>query len=333
MPNFCSHCGAPVAQNARFCNICGQNLAVNVISPSYPAKPQQNTPAPARGNFQQSFSNAVNTMQTLRHKASSAAGVIPVNDFGKLPESALRGVQAAAPAAALFGTVGSYFRGIGQGLKSKKGFLWAVFMAIVWVVLTLLGRLYPDNFIVKALSWLTLARGGTSGSFLQRIGGILGKGAFASASYSFLSRGPQKIISAVRSLGGAFKNSGSIGSVLIGIGVSLPVCAFFSGGLGLSGTMASVSVFMTSVMSMGSRNGWLYKFAGSCTSVKRNKFRSANRGRISAMLTGISLGAALSVPLLTVSEWHIQAIAAAVLIPSGAIAQLIFSRKQGGETA
>lgn len=234
---------------------------------------------------------------------ASQAGEFALGDFdvaGKLLSSV--GGQAEeiiSPIKAIFGTIGSFFKGLFSLFGKPKNLIIAIIMIVLWVVLGILQGNPSEP--VKILSWLTFAQGGLDRNGITGlVGGILGKGTVAAALGSLFTGG---IPNFFKGIGSALKGTGekrSIVSLVIGAVLGTVLYFAFTGPeLASKATaMAGIAGAVLSLESIGRKEGPLYSLAQSLTSKVQDGVRTVQSGKAQSLLSGLFLGFAAATALM-----------------------------------
>ena len=201
------------------------------------------------------------------------------------------------PVKTLLSGVKSFFGNFRDFIKNPKAAIPMIIMGILWIVLGMMRD--SDSSIVKVLSWLTFSEGGLDRGAAGTIGGIFGKGVVAVAVTSLINGGLRDIAAGLKTIfsGSKGKNGEkkSLGFLLIGVVIGILAYFAFTGFENASGitTMAGISGIMLSLGALGSRDGFLYKFAESLTSKVQNGVRTAQNGKLTGLFAGMTGGFAL----------------------------------------
>ena len=303
MSKFCRSCGVQLSDNAKFCKTCGTPMAI-----SQPVQAQH-------------------TPTQMSDGTAEPAGIGEVIFAGSLPKVTAEILPIPNPFKVLFSGGWNVIRGIGLAFRDKKKWIPALIMAVTWFVLTLLPALKINTQPVRALSWLTFARGGTGmsgdSSPLQMAGGIVGKGVVASLVFSIFSGGNffKKIGGGLKTMVSsvACKNLGQTSALLGGAGLALVFYNFMAGFASLSMSMAGISAFLLSLRALGSRAGFLRSFFGSLTAKKMTGGKKIDSLAVNRVIAGITVGFALSIPLSALNIFTLPYILGALLIIIGLI--------------
>ncbi len=317
MSKFCKSCGTSLDENIRFCHACGTETVI-----SQTVQKQQTSI-----DYQSGFMTAPSGSGEIIF-----AGVMP-----KLSEEI---IPVPNPIKVLFSGAWSVIRGIGAAFKDKKKWIPALIMAVTWFVLTLLPNLDFNPRWIQGLSWLTFAKGGLGMSvnpeWINIVGGIVGKGIVASLIFSLFSGGNplKKMGRGLKTMFSSYalKNIGQGGTLIIGIGLALIFYNFMTGFASLSMSMAGVSALLLSLKALGSHTGFLRKFFGGLTAKKTAKGKSMDTPTVNRIITGLTTGFMLSVPLSAINIFNLPYILGAVILAIGIILIIIGMSKKEAVT-
>ncbi|MDO4194187.1 MAG: zinc ribbon domain-containing protein [Erysipelotrichaceae bacterium] len=266
----CPSCGKKVDKGAKFCLSCG--------SPLQGSKPVRQVRPASVQKLQGAF----------RMAASTAAGEMDFGDMGPVisgitelsTSPVLSAASADSPLMGILRFLGSYAGGLFSILLKPKVLLYSLLMAGLWTVLAVLKD--SGSEVVKALSWITCAKGG-----------IFGKGCTAVLLSTLFSGG---IGNTFKGIGSLFQNEGkgSLFGFLFGLVIGAACCIVFTGiDSASASSMAGISGALLSLQAIGRKDGNLYELAGSLTSGKVNGERVVQTGKAKSLLSGISIGFAL----------------------------------------
>lgn len=294
MNQYCRFCGAPLPPNVKFCGSCGAQTQI------------ADTPA-----YALSSSGEVSFSHSSPPTKSTTPAIGPFKFLGQ----GLTGL----------------FRGFGASFASKKRWIPALVLALLWFVLTLLPLLGVNPTWIRWLSVLTFANGGTSGGIAGLVGGVVGKGVFAYFLMSLvvpITRG-QKPFSGVGSGVKQFfpalaaKSLSQFAPLLSGAGVALILYNFMAGTASLPNSMVGIAAFLLSLRALSGKAGFLRRFLGTFKGKKRTEesTHTATDSRVIAGLaTGFALGVALSA--LSIKSFQLPYMLGAVLLIAGLILQI-----------
>ncbi|MBN2882085.1 MAG: zinc ribbon domain-containing protein, partial [Clostridia bacterium] len=253
MAKFCKSCGAQLSENAAFCTSCG-------VSADSPLQKPANPPDPV-----EKISKTLNMNSKLgAFSAAAVPGEFSVGNVIPLSGLSVPGLdQIKGP----FKYLGSSFIGIIKGIKgvfkNKKLLIPVIVLAVTWLVLNLLPALGVDGTPVRVLSFLTFAKGGTTGGALGIIGGLAGKSVFAYFITSMVipiftrkkkeksdnKSGASKsgVSQFFSSLGESFGNIALLPSLLSGCAVALLLYNFMTGDNSIQDAMAGIAALLLSI--------------------------------------------------------------------------------------
>lgn len=334
MSKFCQNCGEQLDLDAKFCGVCGTILAVKEPIPE-----QTGLPVEASLPRQPSAAKAITiTVQGIHSIAPLSGGIIAApTEAGeiileaKIPKIAEEVIQVINPFKVIFAGALNVIRGFFLAFKDKNKWIIALILAVVWFILTLLPILGVNNRLVQGLSWLTFAQGGMGvmgySTFMQKAGGIIGKGVFASFVFSFFSGGNplKKVGNGIKTMFSSYscKDIGQIGSLIIGIGLALTFYNFMAGFAFLSMSMAGISALLLTLRALGSHTRFLRKFFGGLTAKKTEKGKSINTLIVNRVIAGMATGFALTVPLSALNTFNLPYILGAVLLIAGIVMGIV----------
>ena len=278
MARFCTYCGNPVKEDARFCRNCGRQLPKRPVRPETREAPKQAVMMPIFPDL----------------AASSSAGEFISGELTLpgMPGRAEPVPETLPPVSGLLHSVGSLFSGIVSLFRKPSALIGTLPLAVLWFVLAQFRD--SDSMIVRILSWFTYAGGGFDRSVPGTALGVLGKGTVAAALLSLFTGGLENLF---RGLGALFKGRGEnrdVSSIILG-GVTGVVVYFAFAGKNVSAetSMAGIAGALLSLEALGSGSGRLYELAQSLTSRIQNGVRTVVRGRCNGFLTGLTLGFSL----------------------------------------
>ena len=212
---------------------------------------------------------------------------------------AVQALTAGSPMGALFSAVPEFLKGIFGSLLKPWKLILAALMAGLWIFLDKYQA--SENIIIKVLSFLTFAKGGTDRANLAAtLGGYLGKGTVAVALGSLLTGGVGKV---VRGIGAAFEpgEKKSIPGAIIGAALGAGLYLAFAGlGGGTGSIMAGAAGALLCLENAGSQSGWFYKVAGAFTAKAQDGVRQVQNGKAASMLAGMALGFAAAAAVMAV---------------------------------
>ncbi len=301
---YCRNCGKQIGANAKFCRYCGyrfegaaQNQAGQILSQVPGAGAVMNRVqeinASANAGEENFDLGNINATGLIDQATGGALG----NATGTVNRVKGQVTEILSPIKTLLSGVKSFFGNLKDCIKNPKAAIPAIIIGILWIVLGMMRD--SDNSIVKVLSWLTFSEGGLDRDAAGTIGGIFGKGVVAVAVTSLFNGGFRDIAAGLKTVfsGSKGKNGEkkSLGSLLIGVVIGVFAYFAFTGFENASAitTMAGISGILLSLGALGSRDGFLYKFAESLTSKVQNGVRTAQNGKLAGLLAGMTGGFAL----------------------------------------
>ena len=330
MARFCRYCGSPVSEGANFCRACGKSLT-EARKPEKQKteirEPVVREPAP-RDSWQEEYRriHAQNRAQTAergmpdnQEDQPQPVRQVPPQTFAvpdgpsvaaaaesgeiDLGEVTIPGLEGFGAAAKVYGPLGGIFRGIGSLLGGALkifvrpgALIGTALLAGIWIALAFFRD--SGSEVVKALSFLTYADGGVDRGILGGVGGTLGKGTVAAALVSLFTGGLGK---AFKGIGALFVGHGErrgFFSFLLGLLAGAAVYLAFAGTFAPEdGIMAGIAGALLSLEALGGGQGKLYALAESLTSKAEGGVRTARRGKIDGLLTGLTLGFAAAAAL------------------------------------
>ncbi len=292
---YCMKCGKQVGIGKNFCLYCGtkinavEDAAVVAKTVVAGAAPQAISKTPE------------DTALTERINAASVVGEVSFDlgdIFGGTTTKAMdKEPEILSPFKTLISGAKSFGSNLVGIVKNPKAAIPVAVIAILWIVLGMMQD--SDNAIVKFLSWLTYTKGGLNSSVLGTIGGILGKGVVAVAFATLFNGGLKDTAKGIKNLLNGFgKKNGEkhgIVSILIGIVIGT-LCYFIFSGFSKGShetSMVGISGVFLSLRAMGGKNGFAYELLESVTAKAENGIRTARVGKITGVLTGMTIGFAV----------------------------------------
>ena len=261
-------------------------------------EPVRQLPNPTRDAFRQAPVRGFPVSDAPSFAAAAEAGEI---DLGELTIPGLDTISGAA--AKVYGPLGGIFRGIGSFLGGALkifvrpgALIGTALLAGLWFALAYFRD--SGSEVVDTLSFLTYAEGGADRGILGGIGGALGKGTVAAALVSLFTGGLGR---AFKGIGALFTGHGErrgFFSFLFGLLAGAAVYLAFAGTYAPEdGVMAGIAGALLSLEALGGGQGKLYALAESLTSKAAGGVRTARRGKIDGLLTGLTLGFAAAAAL------------------------------------
>ena len=144
MARFCTYCGNPVEEDARFCRNCGRQLPKRPVRPETREAPKQAVMMPIFPDL----------------AASSSAGEFITGEL-TLPGMSGRAEpvpETLPPVSGLLHSIGSLFGGVVSLFRKPSALIGTLPLAVLWFVLAQFRD--SDSMIVRILSWFTYAGGG-----------------------------------------------------------------------------------------------------------------------------------------------------------------------------
>ncbi|NLO40681.1 MAG: zinc ribbon domain-containing protein, partial [Ruminiclostridium sp.] len=342
MKKFCANCGASLNENSQFCPSCGAKALhpnpVNESSPNPPTIQQENT---------STVSSTEKTSKKDKPKANKIPAGNPVmayNTFAPAAGGEMSFVNSQNPSGYAL-TVLSPVKCITDGFlriirslktvfQDKKCLIPALVLGVIWIVLMLLPKLGFNPLPVKILSALTFAQGGFSNDILRAVGGIIGKGIFATFFLSLFSGG-----NALKGYGKGFKmlfsslkskNPNEIASLIVSMGLGLILFNFISGLATIWNSMAGIAAFFLMFRSLGRKSGFFRSLAASLTAKKANGVKAIDPSLLNRITSGIAIGLFLSVPLCNIPFVYLPYCVGAAAILAGIVIKIVSngSKKQ-----
>ena len=341
MGKFCTKCGKQLAEDTKFCTSCGMAIDVSAEQAEQPEQTQQvnteigtntasvQSSAAGVGSAAQTVKQGANLASKLLQTTSTASSISGESAFS-VPSFNSGGVMSAiSPFTTLFSGAKRIFTSFKSAFKDKKKLIPAIVLAVTWILLTLLPMLGVNPLPVKLASWLTFAQGGVSNNVLNIIGGVIGKGVFATLIVSLFSGGNplKKIKSGFGKLISSFKcsNLGQTGALLLGAGIALVAYNFMAGFSSLIQSMAGISALLLTLRSLGSSGGFLRKFVGGFTAKKGSP---VNTNTVNRVLAGMTTGFAAAVMLSAVPWGYTPYCVGAAAAVAGVILCIVGGNKK-----
>ena len=346
---LCPFCGNEVGETAKFCRNCGRNIGEaapvqNSEPAEVPAVPvpepqkQESAEAPAAPVPEPAAPPAPKpkrrpARRRRRRKSSTEA---PVNAECTISADALTGtalprmagsVQVLNPFLTAWHSIKGVFLGLAQLGKHPMALIGMIVTAVLTLVFWFWNRSGLRNPVSEILSAVTFAEGGTRGTAGQLLGGLLGKGLVMTGIASLLSGG-------FRSIGGGFRRllgkGLHIGAVLTGFGFAILCYQLFAGYAGIYGTAVAVSGAVVSLQALGGRAGFLRNLVTSLTARRSGKLRIPQDIRVKSLLTGCTVGFALSAGL---AAFYIPWWFGLIFMAAGIVLLLLIKDKQPKEVS
>ena len=275
MARFCTYCGNPVEEDARFCRNCGRQLPKRPVRPETREAPKQAVMMPIFPDL----------------AASSSAGEFISGELTLpgIPSRAEPIPETLPPVSGLLHSVGSLFSGVVSLFRKPSSLIGTLPLAVLWFVLAQFRD--SDSMIVRILSWFTYAGGGFDRSVPGTALGVLGKGTVAAALLSLFTGGLENLFKGVGTLLKGRGENRDVISIFLGVVAGAVVYFAFAGkNVSAETSMAGIAGALLSLEALGSGSGKLYELAQSLTSRIQNGVRTVARGRCDGFLTGLTLG-------------------------------------------
>ena len=230
MANFCTKCGASLAEGAKFCTSCGTPVAMPKPSPEPPPIPEAEEAAKP---------------QTFSFNAPAALGETALGSIGGELSAAAAG-SVPGPFKVIGSSIKTFISSVSAVLREPKKLIPALALAVIWLVLNILQAVGVESEFTDTLSFVSFAKGGMSGGVAGAVGGILGKGLFAGAVTMLIGRITRKRSGEKRSLISTLKGSFGVSPdtlwpYLTGAGAAMLIYLFISGGDVRSAFMAGLA--------------------------------------------------------------------------------------------
>ena len=284
----CPKCGNKLADNAKFCNKCG-NPAGSVPDPE-----AVNNDPPVKTPQAQAAVQSAPAAQAFLYGAPALSGETAYGTDGNTAADAASGVIP-GPGRVIGTGIKRLFTSIGSAFRDPRRLIPAFVLAAVWLVLNILQACGIDPIPAKILSFLTFGNGGMSGGFPGAVGGIIGKGIFAGALVSLIGLFTRKNKGEKRSfkdtfLGAFGVSSDSLWAYLTGIGAAMLLYLFISGGAARISFMGGIAAsFLAARAALN--NGFLRQLFGSFSSKGKEKAGPGAAGIIRGMSVGFAASA------------------------------------------
>lgn len=269
MSKFCINCGEQIKDNAAYCIGCGMQQSATM---------QQ--------------TEIVQTDNQLSETISASLSKGEVNLLNEMYPMSVGSSPKILHVIA--GGVKQMISGFKAVVKDKKRLIPTVILAVTWLVLTLLPSLGLNPVPVKLLSWLTFAQGGLSGSVVNKIGDVIGKGLLASLLTLFLTDKTafRQMKSGLSALMLCLKKEKILNATLLfGAGFALILYNIMVADSGVKNSMAGIACFVLSLRALGNDGGFLRRVFTSLLSGQK----PINVDLVTRFMTGWTTGFALAV--------------------------------------
>ena len=331
---LCNNCGKQINEGSLYCIECG---AKTIYAPT--EKPLVDKQE--RNSFQSAAKDAAKSKLTQSGIRSMVSNMIGNESFaaptsGQMVFTQNLGVgggfaESIAPFKFLTSRALGLVRNIKGIVKDKKRLILLAVMSLVWLLLMILPMLGIKTAQTRMLSFLTYAQGGTTGGGVGILGGSIGKGIvaffFSSLIIPLFSKGkPFKgIAGGFKTLIGTFnvKSAKEISPLLLGAGLSLIAYNFMNANLTLQNSMIGLVAAFLSVKALSNKAGFLQGFIRSIMR-KVSKDKAPDLPAISRVISGITAGFVLCIPLTVIKIPYITSLIGLVLIIASVILFVAF---------
>lgn len=278
----CAECGAQLKATSKFCPACGKPV-VDRQAETAVQTVKHDTEVP-----KEQINRGIKTIAQTVEKTILSAPVTP-------GEFALGSVKMLpSPATIVSGGFKNVLSSFKNFFKTPKAFIPTLAISAVWLILYILKACNITLPMPQLIKTITLYGSGMSTKPLYLIGGLVGKGVFASAIVSLVYTLSGKRSNSKRGLGETLKVSfgftiDTIWSYILGVGLALLLFIFMSGYVSYTDVMGGVAasfLFAKSALSGGFLTRLLSSFEAQ-SSVK------ALKGIPCGMAAGSALGSAL----------------------------------------
>ena len=195
----------------------------------------------------------------------------------------------------------SLVKNLGSAFKPRNiiRLVLALLIALFWAAPTMFPFIADNYGLNQLVSWLTFAQGGAQGGVSGVLGGLFGKGLTAATVISLVTSPKKTLMSVGGGFGKVFKafnfkQPGSIGPMLLGVGVALVGYNFMVGSASLAGAMAAVSALVMTLRSLNNRSGFMKNLLGGFFAKNKKVDKQAINTCMAGMATGFALSALLS---------------------------------------
>ena len=230
------------------------------------------------------------------------------------------------PFSVLWDGIRNYFSSFKSIGKNPVQLIPAIVLAIVWFLATLLPACGVNPGVIKTLGFLSFAEAGMSNSIVKIIGGVIGKGMFATAVYALINmikRGKtDKKKPLLKSIGQSFSfNTEGLWVYILGAGIASYIFLFMAGNVSKWTIMGGLAATFLSAKNVVS-GGFLSRFFGSV-------FEKTSKGcadlKAKNFLSGMTAGFGLTT-LLGLFNSNLVIIIVAGLFVLGGIVMIILDK-------
>lgn len=198
------------------------------------------------------------------------------------------------PFSVLWGGVKNYFSSFKNIGKDPKRLIPVIVLSVVWILTMLLPACGVNPGIIKVLGFLSFAEAGMSNNVFRIIGGVIGKGMFATALYTLINmikyrKSATKIPFKDKIKQTFSVNLDSLWDYLLGAGIASFLFLFMAGRVTSWSFMGGVAATFLTVKNI-LRGGFLSRMVQSCCRTFSPKAPAdAFRGVLRGMTVGFSL--------------------------------------------
>lgn len=224
--------------------------------------------------------------------------------------------------------------------KNPKKLIPTFVLAGLWILLSLLTAFGVESPILTVLNVLTFSGGGMKGGIPGAIGGIFGKALFA----AFVTGIVNSIAAKKNPLSGSgkglktifgssvFSGLNAISAFVIAVGIGILLALFFNITSGPENVAICVVCLLATLRTIGSQNGLLltvtFKLLGIFT-----KGKAPSRATVDRVLTGLTAGFTLVLPLtFTRLPWLIALLGATAVV-GGIVCAIVGKTKKAKAAA
>lgn len=202
----------------------------------------------------------------------------------------------------------------GRITKNPKYLIPAISLAVIWLVTNILNVCHINPTIIKILRAVTFADAGVSSNPVKFIGGVIGKGMYASALYAVINFFKNKGKTAKQPFFESLKQSFSFKPAgafiyLLGVGIAPFIMLFMAGRLSIMSVGGGVAATIIAAKNAVS-GGIISKFVNLCVSkCKKLAPEFITKNFMSGMTAGMALFTLLGIKL---SDKVVMIIAASI---------------------